>query len=83
MTIKTMLREVMRDCRSQMRRILDSNGSPFSAAYMGAKFNYFFALAQLNGSVAKHFDRLKAMYDDYHRQAHAEGYQPVELERFS
>ncbi len=78
-----MLREVMRDCRSQMRRILDSNGSPFSAAYMGAKFNYFFALAQLNGSVAKHFDRLKAMYDDYHRQARAEEYQPVELERFS
>lgn len=81
--MKTMLREVMRDCKLQMQRILDNNGSPFSAAYMGAKFNYFFALAQLNGSVAQHFDRLKAMYDDYHRQAHAEGYQPVELERFS
>ncbi len=81
--MKTMLREVMRDCKLQMNGILNQGGSPFSAAYMGAKFNYFFALAQLNGSVAKHFDRLKAMYDDYHRQANAEGYQPVELERFS
>lgn len=80
--MKTMLREVMRDCKLQMQRILDSNGSPFSAAYMGAKFNYFFAFAQLSGSVAKRFDKLKAMYDDYHRQANAEGYQPVKLERF-
>ena len=82
MTKQTMLREVMRDCKLQMSRILDQGGSPFSAAYMGAKFNYFYALAGLKGEVAKHFDKLKAMYDDYHRQANAEGWQPVELERF-
>ncbi len=82
MTKKTMLREVMRDCKLQMKGILNQGGSPFSAAYMGAKFNYFFALAQLNGSVAKQFDRLKAMYDDFHRQANNEGWQPVKLERF-
>lgn len=80
--MKTMLREVMRDCKMQMARILNSNGSPFSAAYMGAKFNYFFALAQLNGEVSKHFDKLKAMYDDYHRQARVEGFCPIKLERF-
>lgn len=79
--MKTMLRNVMRDCKMQMTRILNDNGSPFSALYLGAKFNYFFALAQLNGAVAKHFDRLKAMYDDYHRQAEIEGFCPIKLER--
>lgn len=81
--MKAMLREVMRDCKLQMKRILDNGGSPFSAIYMGAKFNYFFALAQLNGTVDRHFDRLKAMYDDYQRQANAEGFQPVRLDRFA
>lgn len=72
----------MQDCKLQMQRIIDNNGSPFSAAYMGAKFNYFYALARLKGEVAKRFNRLKAMYDDFHRQANAEGWQPVKLERF-
>ncbi len=82
MTKKTMLREIMRDCKLQMQRIHDNNGSPFSAVYMGAKFNYFYALAGLKGQVTKHFDKLKAMYDDFHRQANVEGWQPVKLERF-
>jgi len=80
--MKKMLREVMQDCKLQMQRIIDNNGSPFSAAYMGAKFNYFYALARLKGEVANRFDKLKAMYDDFHRQANAEGWQPVKLERF-
>lgn len=69
-------------CTGQKNRILRQGDSPFSATYMGAKFNYFYALAGLKGQVAKHFDKLKAMYDDFHRQANAEGWQPVKLERF-
>lgn len=76
---KTMFREVMRDCKWQMKT---HKHEPFCALYMGAKFNYFYALAKLNDEVEKRFDILKDMYDDFHRQANIEGWQPVTLATF-
>lgn len=79
---KTMLREVMKDCKLQMNRIIDKGGSPLSAAYMGAKFNYFFASMKLNGVNEKRFAKVKAMYHDFHTVAKEEGWTPTMIAMF-
>lgn len=73
---------IMKDCKLQMQNIIAKGGSPFCARYLGAKFNYFYALAVRGNLVQKRFDDLKEMYQDYHRQAQIEGWQPVKIAKF-
>lgn len=80
--MKAELTQIMRDCKSQMQNIIAKGGSPFCARYMGAKFNYFYALAVRGNLVKKRFDDLKEMYQDFHRQAQIEGWQPVKIAKF-
>lgn len=65
-----------------MQSIIEKGGSPFSAKYMCAKFHYFYALAIRGNLVEKRFNELKAMYQDFHRQANAEGWQPAKIAKF-
>lgn len=79
MITKTMLRELIKSCKSDMKRY-ESN--PFCAYYKGAKFQYFWAVAKIRGEVALRHDKLKEMYDDFQRQAAAEGWRPAKVATF-
>lgn len=76
------MKDVMRNCKMQMRDIIDKGGSPFCAKYLCAKFHYFYALAIRGNLVEKRFNDLKEMYQDFHRQANAEGWQPAKIAKF-
>lgn len=76
------MRAIMQYNKKQMQSIIEKGGSPTCAKFLAAKFNYFYALAINCNNVEKHFNELKAMYQDFHRQANAEGWQPAKIEKF-
>lgn len=76
------MREIIKQTKMQMQSIIDKGGSPFSAKYLCAKFQYFYALAIRGNLVEKRFNELKAMYQDFHRQAKEEGWQPAKIAKF-
>lgn len=74
--------EVIKYNKKQMNDILANGGSPASAKYLAAQFNYNYALAIRSNKVEKRFNELKAMYQDFHRQANEEGWQPAKIAKF-
>ncbi len=74
--------EVIKYNKNQMNDILANGGSPASAKYLAAQFNYSYALAIRANKVEKRFLELKTMYKDFHRRANAEGWQPAKIAKF-
>lgn len=74
--------EVIKYNKKQMNDILANGGSPASAKYLAAQFNYSYALAIRSNKVEKRFNELKTMYQDFHRQAKKEGLQPAKIAKF-
>lgn len=74
--------EIIKYNKNQMNDILANGGSPASAKYLAAQFNYNYALAIRSNKVEKRFNELKTMYQDFHRQANAECWQPAKIAKF-
>lgn len=76
------MKDIMKYNKKQMQSIIDNGGSPASAKYLAAQFNYSYALAIRANKVEKRFNELKTMYQDFHRQANTEGWQPAKIAKF-